>query len=68
MQELLQLIIGIIFLILGFFAGNLLRDKTKEEQKKGKIWFKILTAIDKKRLGSFYLLFYCNCFKQKLDT
>jgi len=45
MQELLQLIIGIIFLILGFFAGNLLRDKTKEEQKKGKIWFKILTAI-----------------------
>lgn len=41
----MKLLAGIIFLILGFPVGNLLREKTKDEQKQGRIWFKILTAI-----------------------
>jgi len=45
MQELYQLLIGIGILILGFFIGNFLAKKTKEELKAGQKWFKIITIL-----------------------
>jgi len=45
MQELVKLLIGVFFLILGIPFGNWLRSVTKDEQKDGQKWFKILTAI-----------------------
>jgi hypothetical protein len=45
MEEIVKLFIGIIFLALGFPIGDYLREKTKDEQKQGRIWFRILTTI-----------------------
>lgn len=45
MQEIIKIIIGIAVLALGIPIGNFLTRITKEEQKKGKFWFKIITII-----------------------
>ena len=42
MQEVLKVIIGVVFIILGFPIGNLLARITKEELKSGQKWFKII--------------------------
>jgi hypothetical protein len=42
MEEIFKLIIGIFILILGVPIGNLLREKTKDEQKQGRKYFKII--------------------------
>jgi hypothetical protein len=45
MQQLYQIIIGIVLLALGIPIGNLLAKVTKEELKSGKIYFKILIVL-----------------------
>jgi hypothetical protein len=45
MEELYQLLIGIILLALGIPVGNLLAKITKEELKSGENWFKIIIAL-----------------------
>ncbi len=45
MLSLLKLVLGILFLILGFPIGNLLARYTKEELKKGRLWFVLLIFI-----------------------
>ena len=42
MQELYKIFIGILFLILGYFAGGFLAKVTKEELKSGQKWFKLI--------------------------
>ena len=42
MQEIFQLLIGVVFLALAFPIGDVLAKKTKEELKDGKKWFKII--------------------------
>jgi len=44
MQEILKILIGIGILILGIPVGNILKLKTKDEQKAGQRWFRLLTA------------------------
>lgn len=53
-----KMIIGIIFLILGFFIGNFLAKKTEEELKPGKPYFKIIIYIS--LIGSIISLFLRN--------
>jgi hypothetical protein len=43
MQDVIKALIGIGVLVLGFFIGNLLAIKTKEELVTGRKWFKIIT-------------------------
>lgn len=43
MQELIKLIVGTLFLLLGIPLGIFLAKKTKEELKAGQRWFKIIT-------------------------
>jgi hypothetical protein len=45
MQQLYQIIIGIVLLGLGIPIGNLLAKVTKEELKSGKKYFKILIIL-----------------------
>ncbi|MDD5699865.1 MAG: hypothetical protein PHH00_01575 [Candidatus Nanoarchaeia archaeon] len=45
MQEIIKLLIGIGVLILGFFIGNFLAAKTKEELKSGQKWFRIIVIL-----------------------
>ena len=45
MQEVYNLIIGVLLLISGIPIGNILARMTKEELKPGKKWFKILIII-----------------------
>ncbi|MCK4647313.1 hypothetical protein KAT24_00070 [Candidatus Pacearchaeota archaeon] len=45
MQEMVKLIVGILFLLLGFPIGSYLAKKTKEELKAGQRWFKIIIII-----------------------
>jgi len=42
MQEIIKILVGIIFLVLGIPIGNLLSRWTKEELKSGQKWFKII--------------------------
>jgi hypothetical protein len=42
MQEVVKLAIGVVFLIIGYFAGGFLARITKEELKQGKKWFKLI--------------------------
>ena len=42
MQEVIKFIIAIIILILGFPLGVFLARQTKEEIKKGQMWFKLI--------------------------
>jgi len=45
MQEIVKVSIGIILLLIGIPIGNFLARITKEEKKKGILWFKIITLI-----------------------
>ncbi|MBT4377094.1 hypothetical protein HOD29_07005 [archaeon] len=45
MLEMLKILIGIGVLVLGYFIGNVLRHKTKDEMKDGRIWFKIIVYL-----------------------
>ena len=42
MEELVKIIIGIVFLLLGIPIGDFLARITKEELKSGQKWFKII--------------------------
>lgn len=42
MQEVIKALIGIGVLVLGYFIGNFLAIKTREELFKGKKWLKIV--------------------------
>ena len=46
MQELYKIFIGILFLILGYFAGGFLAKVTKEELKSGQKWFKLIVILN----------------------
>jgi len=47
MNELIKILVGIVFLALGIPIGNFLAKMTKEELKGGKFWFKtiIITSL-----------------------
>lgn len=45
MQEIYQLLIGVVVLVLAFPIGKILARVTKEEIKAGKRWFKIIIYI-----------------------
>lgn len=45
MQDFIKILIGIIFLVLGVFIGNLLAKLTKEELKTGQGWFRIIIIL-----------------------
>ena len=45
MEEVYQLIIGLVLLALGFPIGNFLAKITKEELKSGENWFKLIIFI-----------------------
>lgn len=42
MQQIIKIIIGILFLLLGIPIGNFLAKKTKEELAQGQRWFKLI--------------------------
>ena len=42
MIEIYKLLIGILFLLIGFPLGNYLAKQTKDEQKQGQKWFKLI--------------------------
>ncbi len=42
MEDLYKVLIGIVFLAFGFPIGDFLKKKTKDEQKDGRKWFKLL--------------------------
>jgi len=56
MQELYQILIGIVVLILGIPLGNLLAKATKEELKKRKNTFKIIILLSALGAVAFLLL------------
>ena len=45
MQEMIRLLIGIVFLLLGIPIGIFLRKKTEDESKIGQKWFKIIIIL-----------------------
>jgi len=45
MQEILKIIIGIAVLLLGIPIGSYIAEKTKEELKQGRKWFKLIIVI-----------------------
>lgn len=45
MLEIYKLIAGVLFLVLGFPVGSYLAKKTKDEQKAGQKWFKLIIII-----------------------
>ena len=45
MQELIKIILGVVFLALGIPIGNYLAKITKEELKDGQVWFKLIILI-----------------------
>ena len=45
MNEITNLIIGVVVLFLGIPIGNYLAKKTREELKSGQIWFKSIIII-----------------------
>ena len=45
MNEMINVIIGIIILLLGIPIGNFLAKITKEELKDGKFWFRLIIMI-----------------------
>ncbi|VVB83908.1 Uncharacterised protein [uncultured archaeon] len=58
MQEVYQIITGIILLILGFPIGNLLARATKEELKNGQKYFRILIILS--LIGAAAFLIFSN--------
>ena len=45
MEEIIKLLIGYVFLILGILFGDWLASNTKSELKKNQKWFKIIIII-----------------------
>lgn len=45
MNEMIKLIIGILFLLLGIPIGSYLSKITKEELKQGQNWFKLIIIV-----------------------
>jgi hypothetical protein len=45
MNDVIKALIGIGVLILGYFIGNILAMKTKEELFQGKKWFKMIVFL-----------------------
>ena len=45
MQEIIRLIMGVLFLIIGIPLGSYLAKMTNEELKSGKKWFKLILII-----------------------
>jgi len=45
MQELIKILIGIVFLALGIPIGDYLARITKEELKSGQKWFKLIILV-----------------------
>ena len=45
MQEVIRILLGIVFLALGIPMGNFLAKLTKEELKSGQKWFKLIVVL-----------------------
>ena len=45
MEQILKMAIGIAFLLLGIPLGSYLAEKTKEELKQGRKWFKLIIVV-----------------------
>ena len=45
MTEIVEILIGVIVLILGFFVGNYLAEYTRDESKTGQGWFKLIIVL-----------------------
>ena len=45
MKEMVKLIIGILFLLIGIPLGILLAKKTQDESKSGQKWFRIIIIL-----------------------
>ena len=45
MQEIIKILIGVAFIILGIPIGNYLAKQTKEELRSGKKWFKRIVIL-----------------------
>jgi len=45
MNEIVKIIIGTAIVILGFPLGSLLKSKTKDELKKGQVWFRAIILL-----------------------
>lgn len=45
MQEIFQLLIGLLVLALGFPLGSFLAKQTKEELKSGQKWFRLIIFV-----------------------
>lgn len=58
MEEIIKIMIGIVFLVFGFFLGNYLAKITKEELNKGQKWFKIIIILG--FIGSLISLILAN--------
>ena len=56
MQEVLKLVIGVVFLLLAWPIGYFLAKMTKEELKQGKKWFKLIILLS--LVGALVSLFY----------
>jgi hypothetical protein len=56
MQQLYQIILGILLLALGIPIGNILAKMTKEELKDGKKWFKMLIILSLAGAIAFLIL------------
>lgn len=58
MEETLKIIIGIAVLVLAVPIGNFLAKITKDEQKQGKFWFRLITILS--LIGGFIALILGN--------
>jgi len=45
MEEVVTILLGIAFLVIGWFAGEFLARVTKEELKSGRKWFKLIVLV-----------------------
>ncbi|MFC1682196.1 hypothetical protein ACFL0X_01095 [Nanoarchaeota archaeon] len=45
MQEFFKILIGIVFLLVGVFLGEVLARVTKEELKSGQKWFRLIIVL-----------------------
>ena len=58
MLEIYAIFIGISALVLGFPLGNMLAKITKDEMKKGQVWFKTIILLC--AIGAIIALFLSN--------
>jgi hypothetical protein len=58
MEEVLKIVLGVIFLLLGLPIGKFLSKITKEELKVGQPWFKLIILIS--LIGAIASAFYLN--------